>query len=63
MAHSEEYEQGYRDGRIKSLEDAVKELAIDVKKLKMAMYMLYGAIALAQFLFPEIRHAISTFTR
>ena len=48
------YEMGVRDGKISSLESAVSELTIDVKKMKVMMWMLYGAIGLVQFL-PELR--------
>ena len=48
------YEDGLREGRLKSLENAVKELTSDMKILKTAIYMLYGAIALVQFL-PDLR--------
>ena len=48
------YEDGLREGRLKSLESAVKELTSDMKILKTAIYMLYGAIALVQFL-PDLR--------
>jgi len=46
----EQYLQGLRDGKIESLEKVVGELTTDMKKLKMAIYMLYGAIALVQLL-------------
>ena len=57
---SHEYENGVRDGRLRSLEKTVNEIATDFKKIKVMIYMLYGAIALVQFL-PELRgvlHAI-----
>jgi len=44
------YEEGLRDGQIKSLEKAVEALTTDVSKIKTAVWMLYGAIALVQFL-------------
>jgi len=49
-----EYENGLRDGRLASLEHTVSEIADDFKKIKVMIYMLYGAIALVQFL-PELR--------
>ena len=51
------YEMGVRDGKITSLENAVSELTIDVRKMKVMMWMLYGAIGLVQFL-PELREFI-----
>jgi uncharacterized membrane protein len=56
--HSSDYEEGLRDGRILSLEKAVNELTVDAKKFKIALYMLYGAIALVQFL-PLFKEFIS----
>jgi hypothetical protein len=47
------YNDGVRDAQIKTLVQTVHELTADVNKLKMAVYMLYGAIALIQFL-PEV---------
>ena len=55
-----EYDNGLRDGRLTSLERSVAEIATDFKKIKVMIYMLYGAIALVQFL-PEVReflHAV-----
>jgi len=49
-----EYEDGLREGRLKSLEKSVTELSTDVSKLKVAIWMLYGAIALVSFL-PDLR--------
>jgi len=51
------YEMGVRDGRITSLEKIVSELAYDVRKMKVMMWMLYGAIALVQIL-PELRELL-----
>ena len=51
---SHEYEDGVRDGRLASLERTVNEIAADFRKVKVMIYMLYGAIALVQFL-PELR--------
>ena len=55
------YEDGKRDGRLASLEHSHKLLMEDLRKItddlgkmKVMMYMLYGAIALVQFL-PELR--------
>lgn len=45
-----DYEDGIREGRLKSLEDSVSLLTKDVNTLKAAIWMLYGAIALVQFL-------------
>ena len=53
MDHSKDYEDGLAAGRLISLERTVSELASDMKQMKAAIYMLYGAIALVQFL-PEI---------
>ena len=51
------YEMGVRDGRITSLEKIVSELTYDVRKMKVMMWMLYGAIALVQLL-PELRELL-----
>ena len=56
--NSHDYEMGLRDGRIKSLEIVVGELAIDVKKMKLMLWALYGAIGLVQFL-PELKDFLS----
>jgi hypothetical protein len=48
------YEDGLREGRIISLEKAVTEITTDLRTLKVSIYMLYGAIALVQFL-PDVR--------
>ena len=53
-----DYHNGLRDGKISSLERAVDALTTDVGKLKVAIWMLYGAIALVQFL-PELRGFLS----
>ena len=53
MEHSKDYEDGLIAGRLISLEKTVGELASDMKQMKVAIYMLYGAIALVQFL-PEV---------
>lgn len=45
-----DYEMGLRDGKIASLESSVNKIAEDLGKFKIAIYMLYGAIALTQFL-------------
>ena len=45
-----DYEMGLRDGKIASLESSVSKIADDLAKFKVAIYMLYGAIALMQFL-------------
>jgi len=49
-----EYEDGLREGRLKSLEKSMTELAMDVSKLKVAIWMLYGAIALVSFM-PDLK--------
>ena len=49
-----DYEDGLRDGKIISLEKGLKQVQTDLAKFKIAIYMLYGAIALVQFL-PELR--------
>jgi len=51
--HSD-YEAGLREGRLASLEKSVAEIADDFKKIKVMIWMLYGAIALVQFL-PDLR--------
>jgi len=48
-----DYEDGKRDAQVAALTRIVTELTADVNKLKIAVYMLYGAIALVQFL-PEV---------
>ena len=58
MPHSDDYEQGFRDGRLASLEEAVKELTKDVSILKTAVYGMMGALALVQFL-PMLRDLIN----
>ena len=47
---SHDYEMGLRDGKIVSLERAVAKISDDMAKFKIALYMLYGAIAMVQFL-------------
>ena len=49
-----DYESGLRDGRIASLEASVREITEDFKKIKIMIWMLYGAIALVQFL-PDVK--------
>ena len=48
------YEAGLRDGKIRSMETSVLQLTQDVNRLKLAIYALYGAIALVQIL-PELK--------
>ena len=48
------YEMGVRDGKIASLEKIVAELTVDVKKLKVMMWMFYGALVLVTTL-PSIQ--------
>jgi len=48
--HSHDYEMGLRDGKIASLESSVVKISEDLAKFKVAIYMLYGAIAMVQFL-------------
>jgi len=58
--NSHDYQMGLRDGKIQSLEASVSKISEDLAKFKVAIYMLYGAIAMVQFLpFIEgmIRHA------
>jgi hypothetical protein len=52
--HDRDYENGLRDGRLISLEKSVTGLTEDLSKLKIMIYMLYGAIALVQFL-PDLK--------
>ena len=47
---SHDYEMGLRDGKIASLESAVTKISEDLGKFKLSLYMLYGAIAMVQFL-------------
>ena len=54
MDDSHDYEAGLRDGKLLSMEKAVRELTIDVNRLKLAIYALYGAIALVQLL-PQLK--------
>ena len=53
-----EYEDGLREGRLKSLEKAVSTLTEDLNKLKISIWMLYGAIALVSFL-PDLKEFLS----
>ena len=55
---NDDYDNGVRDGRLTSLEATARETTEDLKKIKVMIYMLYGAIALVQFL-PELRGFIS----
>lgn len=50
--HNNEYDAGVRDGKIASLEAMVLALTRDVSELKRLVYLLYGAIAVVQFLIP-----------
>ena len=54
---TDRYEDGLREGRLQSLETTVKALTEDVSKLKVAIWMLYGAIALVSFL-PDIKEVL-----
>ena len=45
-----DYQMGVRDGKIASLEKTVEQIAADLNKFRIAMYMLYGAIAMVQFM-------------
>ena len=54
MPPDNDYAAGLRDGKIESMEAAVRELTQDVNRLKLAIYALYGAIALVQLL-PELK--------
>ena len=56
--NSEDYQQGLRDGRMTSLEAAVAELTIDMRRLKQLVFSLYGAIALVAFI-PELLEILS----
>lgn len=49
-----DYEMGVRDGKIESLQKSVEGLIVDMAKMKVALWMLYGAIAMVQFL-PSLR--------
>ena len=59
--NNDDYSDGLREGRLISLESTVRELTADVSKLKVAIWMLYGAIALVQFL-PELREFMGNAT-
>jgi len=48
--NSEAYQEGLRDGRIVSVELAVKELRTDMAAMKKLLFALYGAIGLGAFL-------------
>jgi hypothetical protein len=48
--NNHDYEMGLRDGKIASLEASVTKIAEDMSKFRIALYMLYGAIAMVQFL-------------
>ena len=52
MEENHDYEAGLRDGKITSLESTVDKLTKDVSMLNKAVYLLYGAIALVQFILP-----------
>lgn len=52
-----DYDAGFRDGRIKSLEKTVEILSRDVDILNKAVYLLYGAIAIVQFILPMLETA------
>lgn len=52
-----EYEDGLREGRLKSLEKAVSTLTSELNNIKIAIWMLYGAIALVSFL-PDLKRII-----
>ena len=54
MPPEHDYAAGLRDGKFESMEAAVRELTQDVNRLKLAIYALYGAIALVQLL-PELK--------
>jgi len=60
MPHSDDYEQGFRDGRLQSLENTVRELTHEMGIVKKSLWMLYGAIGLVGIL-PKlldfVRHA------
>ena len=57
MEHNGEYENGLRDGRISSLEKTVREITDDFRKIRIMIWMLYGAIAMVQFL-PDLKYFI-----
>lgn len=52
------FEDGLREGRLNSLEKVVKDHTTDIKLLNKAVYLLYGAIALIQFVFPFIEDRV-----
>ena len=47
---TEAYKDGVRDGKIEALIEDVAALSKDMSYMKNAIYMLYGAIALVNFL-------------
>ena len=59
--HNHDYENGVRDGRLESLERTVREISDDFKKIKIMIWMLYGAIALVQFL-PDLKGFVDATT-
>lgn len=56
-SNDHDYEAGFRDGRIQSLEQTVENLTKDVSILNKAVYLLYGAIAIVQFVLPMLEKA------
>ena len=56
--HRSDYEEGLREGRLKSLEKCVQELHIEVSRIKIAVWMVYGAIGLVSFL-PDLKKVIA----
>lgn len=46
----DDYKDGVRDGKIEALIEDVAALSKDMSYMKNAIYMLYGAIALVNFL-------------
>lgn len=57
MTDNHDYEDGLREGRLQSLEAITKLHTNELNKIKIAMWMLYGAIALVSFM-PAIREFI-----
>ena len=52
MENNGDYERGKRDGELESLRIATTENTKDIKLLNRAVFLLYGAIALMQFIIP-----------
>ena len=52
MSEQSDYDRGVKDGELNSLKQATAENTADIKLLNRAVFLLYGAIALVQFVLP-----------